>query len=68
MLERYRRTFFVTQAGIAAVTLAILLQSHRLFAAAAFFGAMELGALLGAMWAARIKRRIERSQGVLAPR
>jgi hypothetical protein len=46
------------------VTVAILIQSHRLFAATAFFSAMELGALLGAMWAARIKRRIERSQGL----
>ncbi len=67
MLERYKRTFVATQASIAAVTVAILLQSHRLFAAVAFFGAMELGALFGAMWAARIKRRIERSQGFLAP-
>jgi hypothetical protein len=68
MLERYKHTFFVTQAGILAVTIAILLQSHRFFAAAAFFGAMEIGAVVGALWAASLKRRIERSQGFLAPR
>lgn len=68
MLERYRRTLFVTQASIAAVTAAILIQSHRLVVAAAFFAAMQIGAVVGALWAARLKRKIERSQGVLAPR
>jgi hypothetical protein len=68
MLERYRRTFFVTQASIAAVAVAIFIQSHRLFVAAVFFAVMQLGALAGALWAARIKRKIERSQGFLASR
>jgi hypothetical protein len=68
MLERYKRTFFVTQAGIAAVAIAILIQSHRFFAAVAFFGAMQVGALVGAVWAASLKRRIERVQGVLSSR
>jgi hypothetical protein len=68
MLERYKRTFFVTQVAIVAVAIAILIQSHRLFAAAAFFGAMQLGALVGAVWAASLKRRIERVQGLLGSR
>lgn len=68
MLERYRRTFLVTQGAIAAVTVAVLLQSHRLAAAAAFFVAMQLGAVAGAFWAARVKRKVERSQGLLASR
>ena len=62
MLERYRRTFFVTQASIAAVTVAVLVQSHRLAAAAAFFATMQLGAVVGALWAARLKRKIQRTQ------
>lgn len=62
MLERYRRTFFVTQAAIVAVTLAVFVQSHRLAAAAAFFATMQIGAITGALWAARLKRKIERSQ------
>ncbi|HTQ02781.1 MAG TPA: hypothetical protein VMI54_02950 [Polyangiaceae bacterium] len=68
MLERYKRTFFATQACIVCVTVAILIQSHRIFAAAVFFVTMELGAVVGAMWAARLKRRIERSQGFLSSR
>ena len=62
MLERYRRTFFATQASIAAVTVAVFVQSHRLAAAIAFFATMQLGAVVGALWAARLKRRIQRTQ------
>ena len=68
MLERYRRTFFITQASIAAVTVAVFVKSQRLAAAAAFFATMQVGALVGALWAARLKRKIERSQGLLASR
>lgn len=68
MLERYRRTFYGTQALIAAVTVAVLIQSHRIVAALAFFAAMQVGALVGALWAARLKRKIERNQGFLASR
>jgi hypothetical protein len=68
MLERYKRTFFVTQAAIAAVTVAVFIQSHRWAAAAVFFATMQGGALIGALWAARLKRKIERSQGFMASR
>jgi uncharacterized membrane protein YfcA len=69
MLERYKRTFFVTQAVIAAVTVAVFFQAHhRWLPAAAFFAAMQVGALTGALWAARLKRKIERTQGLLASR
>jgi hypothetical protein len=68
MLERYRRTFFVTQASIATVTVAILVKSQRFAVAVAFFATMQVGAVVGALWAARLKRRIERSQGLLVSR
>jgi hypothetical protein len=68
MLERYRRTFLGTQALIAAVTVAIFVQTHRFTAAAVFFAAMQIGAVVGALWAARLKRKIERGQGFLVLR
>ena len=68
MLERYRRTFFVTQVLIAAVAAAVFLELHVWQAAAAVFIAMQLGAVTGSMWAARLKRRIERGQGLVALR
>jgi hypothetical protein len=68
MLERYKRTLLPTQLLIAAVTVAILIQLHRWPAAAVFFATMQVGAVIGAMWAARLKRKIERGQGFLASR
>jgi len=68
MLERYKRTFVVTQALIAVVSAAIFYQTHAWQAVALFFATMQLGAVFGAMWAARLKRKIERSQGFLVLR
>jgi hypothetical protein len=68
MLERYKRTFVVTQAVIAAVTVAIFTQFHVWQAAAVFFATMQLGAIVGAGWAARVKRKIEQGQGFAALR
>jgi len=68
MLERYKRTFFVTQAVIALVTVAIFLKLHVWQAAAVLFLAMQLGAVAGSLWAARLKRRIERGHGLMALR
>lgn len=68
MLERYKRTFFVTQAVIALATAAIFLSLHVWQAAAVFFAAMQIGAITGSMWAARLKRKIERGQGFLIAR
>ena len=49
MLERYKRTFFLTQAVIAAVTVAVLLKLHVWQAAAAVFVAMQVGAVTGSL-------------------
>ena len=66
MLERYKRTFLVTQGVIAAVSTAVLVQSQRWQTAAVFFAVMQIGSLTGSLWAARLKRKIERGQGLLA--
>jgi hypothetical protein len=68
MLERYKRTFYVTQAVIAVVAAAILYQTRQWQVVAVFFAVMQLAALIGAMWAARLKRKIERGQGIFALR
>jgi hypothetical protein len=68
MLERYKRTFWVTQAVIALVTCAIFMRFHAWQAATLFFATMQVGALTGSAWAARIKRKIERGQGFLVAR
>lgn len=68
MLERYKRTFFGTQILIAAVAVAVFLKLHVWQAAAAVFVAMQVGAVTGSLWAARLKRRIERAQGLMALR
>lgn len=68
MLERYKRTFLVTQLVIVAITAAILVEFHVWQAAATFFLAMQIGAIAGSAWASRIKRKIEQGQGFLALR
>jgi hypothetical protein len=57
MLNQYRKTLVGTQMVIAAVTLAVHLRAHRLDVSLAFFTAMQLGAILGAFWAARLRVR-----------
>jgi uncharacterized membrane protein YfcA len=66
MIERYKHTFIGTQTIIAAVTLAILYKLQVWQVAAVFFATMQLGAVMGAMWAARLKRKLEEHQRTLA--
>ena len=61
MLERYKRTLVPTQMLIGTVTIVILVWSHRFTAALAFFVAMQVGAAIGALWAHRLKSKIERA-------
>ena len=65
ILECYRKTFVGIQVTIGVVTLAALLQTHRLIAALAFFATMQIGAVLGATWAARLKIRVEQARARL---
>jgi hypothetical protein len=60
MWEQYKRTLPVIQSTIFLVTVGIYLTLHHLLLLAAlFFVAMQLSALLGAMWAARLKGKLE---------
>jgi len=63
--QHYRQTLVGTQVMIAAITVVVVLKTHRLAAAAAFLATMQIGALLGAMWAARLRARIERARAGL---
>jgi len=68
MLERYRRTFYGTQSIIAVVTAAIFFQLRVWQTAAVFFAVMQVGAVVGALWAGSLKRRIEQGQNKLVLR
>jgi len=60
MWPQYRRTFLGIQVVIALVTgLAFLNTGERIPVAAVFFTVMQVGAVLGAMWAVRIKGKLE---------
>jgi len=60
MLEHYKKRFFGMQILIATVTLGVfLVTQHRLVPAAMFFFAMQLGAVVGAAWASRLKRKYQ---------
>ena len=59
MWEQYKRTLPQMQAMIAVVTVGIYVTFHQLvLVAAIFFGAMQLGAVIGAMWAYRLKGKL----------
>jgi Na+/melibiose symporter-like transporter len=59
MWQHYRKTFNGMQIVIAMVTVAIYFGMGRLPALAGlFFLTMQAGALIGAAWAARLKRRL----------
>jgi hypothetical protein len=61
MWEQYKKTFAATQAVILTVAVAVTFWSHAWNAGAMFFVIMQMGAILGAMWATRLKRMVQRS-------
>jgi Na+/melibiose symporter-like transporter len=59
MWQQYRKTFTGMQVVITLVTLAVYFGMGRLPALAGlFFLTMQAGAVIGAAWAARLKRRL----------
>lgn len=59
MWSQYKRTLPFVQATILVVTVWIFLTAHHLLLLAAlFFAVMQLGAILGAMWAYRLKQKV----------
>lgn len=60
MWEQYKKTAPVMQATIIAASIIIYFITGRLwFVALMFFVMMQIGALLGAAWGARLKSRIQ---------
>jgi hypothetical protein len=66
MRERYQRTFWGMQATICAVSIGIFLWAHVWQVATLFFVTMQIGAVIGAAWAVRIKAKLERHSAKLA--
>ena len=61
MWEQYKKTFARTQAVIAVITFATYVYlGHDLRRSAAFLLMMELGAIAGAMWGVRLRRKVDR--------
>jgi uncharacterized membrane protein YfcA len=60
MLEHYKKRFLGMQSFIAFIVIAVYFaMNHRVVPAAIFFATMQIGALVGAAWAARLTRRIQ---------
>ena len=60
MWAQYKKTFLRIQSVILVVTCAVFFAAeHRLAASGAFFLMMQIGAVLGAVWAVRLKHRVE---------
>jgi uncharacterized membrane protein YfcA len=61
MWEHYKRNFGKTQAVIAIVTGATYVYLGQVAArSAVFFLVMQVGAVLGALWGTRLKRKVDR--------
>lgn len=60
MWEHYKKTFKSVQAAIAIATICIYFGLHRMaFVTATFFLVMQAGALVGALWAKRLRRKMQ---------
>jgi hypothetical protein len=59
-LKQYRKTFVGMQTVIALITVAVYLQMYRSLAPTlSFFFVLQGAAIAGALWASRIKRRLD---------
>jgi hypothetical protein len=68
MLQQYKKTFPVMQALIAAVTASVFIWARVWQVAATFFLIMQVGAVLGAVWAYSLRTRIQRRQQMFSLR
>ena len=59
MMERYKKTFWGMQAVIWLIAFGVLAWAHMWSLAALFFVTMQIGAVVGAMWATRLKNRLD---------
>ena len=59
-LKQYKKTFLGMQTAIALITAAVYLQMYRSWPPTlSFFFVLQGAALAGALWASRIKRRLD---------
>jgi hypothetical protein len=59
MLEQYKKTFRAIQLVIAIISVFIFFKTQRLWIPTlVFFAIMQVGAVFGAMWATRLKRKL----------
>jgi hypothetical protein len=59
-LKQYKKTFLGMQTVIALITVAVYLQMYRSWTPTlSFFFVLQGAALAGALWASRIKRRLD---------
>jgi hypothetical protein len=56
MLEQYKKTFLGMQAFMVFMAGMGVVAARSLFVGVVFYATMQVGAVLGAVWAARIKR------------
>jgi hypothetical protein len=62
MWQQYRKSLVSMQVFIAMITLGVFfLLGHQWATAAAFFVVMQISAVIGAVWACRVKALIQRS-------
>jgi len=60
MWEHYKKTFKSVQAAIAIATIAIYFGlQHRASVTVVFFLMMQVGSLVGALWANRLRRKMQ---------
>jgi hypothetical protein len=59
MWDQYKKTVRGMQAMVLVVTACVFLATHDIGVAGVFFVAMQLSAVLGAMWAYRLRRKFE---------
>jgi hypothetical protein len=62
MWEQYKRTFAGMQMLIAMVVLLIHRATHAWNIAATFWCAMQVALVLGAMWAARLRKKFQNTR------
>jgi hypothetical protein len=67
MWEQYRKTFRGMQISIGLVTVAVLILTHGLFIAFGFFVVMQIGSVLGVLWAMRLRRMFGGMGGARLP-
>jgi uncharacterized membrane protein YfcA len=58
MVEQYKKTFVATQLAILVVTGGVMAWSRAFGLALTFFVAMQLGAVVGAAWATRLRAKV----------